>query len=64
MKGYVSKWERALITAKSYGPQNANDEEIKRIAKHIFAKLVVGMDTTIGRVNGKLVLTRYSPKPY
>lgn len=64
MKGYVSKYEHALKVAKTYNPPKATDEEIKRSAKQIFAKLVVGMDTTIGRVNGKLVLTRHSPNPY
>ncbi|MDR3600338.1 MAG: hypothetical protein P4L49_07650 [Desulfosporosinus sp.] len=64
MKGYVSKWEQALNVAKTYDPLNASDEEIKRLTKQIFAKLVVGIDTTIGRVNGKLVLTRHSPKSY
>jgi hypothetical protein len=64
MKGYVSKREYVLKVTKTYNSPNATDEEIKRSAKHIFAKLVVGMDTTKGRVNGELVLTRHSPKPY
>ncbi len=55
--------EHALKVAKTYNPLNATDAEIKRSAKSIFAKLVVGMDTTIGYVNEKLVLTRQSPKP-
>jgi len=53
-----------LDAAKTYNLLNASDEEVKRSAKQIFNKLVVGKDTAIGRVNGKLVLTRHSPKPY
>lgn len=64
MKEYVSKWEHALKVAMSYNPLSATEEEIKRTGKPIFAKLIVGMDTTVGRTNGRLVLTRHSPKPY
>lgn len=40
---YVSKWEHAFKVSKTYNPLNATDAEIKRSAKQIFGKLVVGM---------------------
>jgi len=47
-----TRWEQAVKTAKSYGFQ---DEEAKRYAKHIFAKMVVN-GATIGRVDGKMIV--------
>lgn len=47
------RWQKALKVARSYGL--TKEEDIKRGAKHIFAKWVVGF-ATIGRVNGRLVV--------
>jgi hypothetical protein len=54
-----SKWERALSIARSYLPEGS-EEEINRMAKHFFARLVVGPGATIGRNmdTGKLTVTR------
>jgi hypothetical protein len=50
----LTRWETALRQAKAYGFQG---EEAKLLAKHFFAKMIVG-GATIGRVNGKLVVHR------
>ncbi len=49
-----TRWERALRSAESYG---YTGEEIKHVAKHIFAKMITN-GATIGRINGKLVVTQ------
>lgn len=56
-----TKWERSVQQARAYGI--TDDAAVKRIAKHIFARKIVG-GATIGRVNGRLVIHRDPvPKP-
>jgi|DEB0MinimDraft_12_1074336.scaffolds.fasta_scaffold01004_10 hypothetical protein len=58
MKGYISKFEKAHRVAKSYGYKE-DSFGYKNVVKQIFAKLVVGLNSTIGRVNGKLTITKH-----
>lgn len=48
----LTRYEIALQVAQSYGFEG---EEIKRCARHIFAKMIVD-GATIGKANGKLVI--------
>jgi len=61
MKGYVSKWDKAHRKAKAYGYKETDFGYIN-VVKQIFAKLVVGWDTTISRNlgTGKLTIIKHS----
>jgi hypothetical protein len=58
MKGYVSKWDQAKIRAASQYKFLDNESQILNVARQIMAKLIVGKTTTIGNINGKLVLNK------
>lgn len=55
MKGYISKWEKAHRKAKAIGYKE-DDFGYMNVVKQIFAKLIVGWNTTIGKENGKIIL--------
>ena len=57
MEGYTSKYDKAIKIAKSYGFKET-DYRFNNVVKQIFAKLIVGRDTTISRdlITGKLTL--------
>lgn len=60
MQGQIVKqrrktvYEKAVDTARSYGFEG---DDVKRVAKHIFAKALAG-GATIGRTNGRLVISK------
>jgi len=54
-----TRYEQAMDIAQGYG---YTADDAKRVAKHIFAKMVVD-GATIGRVNGKLVVHKERLKP-
>ena len=57
-----SKWDRALARARSDGA--TSPAEIKRVAKHYFARLVVGGATISRNMNtGKLTVHRNTNRP-
>lgn len=55
-----TRYEEALEVARSYGVKN--NEEAKRWAKHIFARMISG-GATIGKVNGKFVIHKKRIRP-
>jgi hypothetical protein len=52
MKGYTSKYDRAIRVAKSYGYRE-EDLGFKIIVKQYFARLLTGPNRTIVKENGK-----------
>lgn len=59
MKGYTSKYQKAINQVNSQYPE-ANLKEKQRIVKQVFAKFVVGL-ATIGKVGGKLITYKQHP---
>jgi intein-encoded DNA endonuclease-like protein len=57
MKGYKSKWEKAHRKAKAMGYKETDFGYIN-VVKQVFAKLIVGWNTTIAKVDGKLKLIK------
>lgn len=57
-----TKYERCMSRARR-GHGAVTDDEVKRVANHLFARELVG-GYTIGRENGKTVIHRpATPKP-
>ncbi len=57
MKGYKSKWEKAHRKVKAMGYKET-DFGYNNVVKQVFAKLIVGWNTTIAKVDGKLKLIK------
>ncbi|OPX89436.1 MAG: hypothetical protein A4E53_01513 [Pelotomaculum sp. PtaB.Bin104] len=55
-----TRYEMALDTARHFGARN--EEEEKRVAKHIFARMISGR-ATIGNVNGRFVINKKRIRP-
>ena len=54
MKGYISKYEKAVAhVERNYSL--CTEEEKKRVVRQVMAKYIVG-NATIGKVNSKLVV--------
>ena len=59
MKKETTRYEEALRISQSYGMEG---EDAKRVANHIFARMITG-GATIGKVNGKLVVDKKRVRP-
>lgn len=55
-----TRYETAVEIARGYG--DVDEGDVKRSAKHIFARMITG-GATIGKVNGKLVVHRDRIRP-
>lgn len=55
----ITRYEEALSIARGYGFKG---DDVKRAAKHIFARMITG-GATIGKVNGKLVVDKKRVRP-
>lgn len=58
-KPKTTRYEDALYVARFH---STDEEEVKRIAKHLFARMISG-GATIGKVNGKIVINKERIRP-